>query len=136
MSMPRTVEMPPYEKVRALYMSGLPWNRIAARYHVNQRSLYTRMRHDAERAGHAWPWRDASGAANRARHKSASTELIRLELQDFREWSGVTYAELANQARLHSSTIYRITSGHKLTLSKKTADKIMRVIERYEEKAA
>lgn len=131
----RRCDMPPYAKVRAEYSRGASWAQLGKRYGVDPRSLYNFTRRDAQNAGHTWPIRSSdvrSRSATLAAYDRCNAALLRLELVDFKAWSGVEYKDVAREAGLSPTTIHKITAGIKLTVTRSTVDRVMAVIDRHE----
>lgn len=139
-----------YDELKRRFLAGATWHELAASHYVRTnklprepRALWCRMRCFARRIEDTWPWdpeRSTRSGLTRSRnithYRSGSAELIKLELSDFKEWSGITYKQIADEADLHPCTVWKIMSGHSPRIAKQTADKIMKVIETYERKLA
>lgn len=127
--------VPPYRRVKADYLAGASWGQLAARYKVEQRHLHTRMKRAAARAGDPWPLRPPDRRPLEAALESYDRCVVtglQLELAEFVRWSGMDLKDVAREAGLCPTTIYKITGGHKQTVTCKTRDRIMAVIERHE----
>lgn len=135
----RRRDMPPYAKVRAEYARGASWQQLAKRYGVDARSLYGFMRRDAAAAGDLWPIRGPEHRSERMRldaYNRCNAELLRLELREFRAWSGVDFKDVAREAGLNPTTVHKITAGIKQTVTRDTVERIMTVIYAHEARRA
>lgn len=133
--MPLRPDRPPYLKVRAEYARGASWTQLGTKYNLDPRSLYGYTKRDAARVGDAWPIKrlPVRGAVYILDAYGRCPALgVRMELRDFREWSGVRYNDVASEAGLNKTTIHKITSGVKQTIAVETRDKIMAVIMKHE----
>lgn len=139
-----------YKELKHRFLRGATWRELAASHFVRtnklprkERNLYARMKCYAERIGDEWPWdpsrttcSDRTRARNYTHYASGSAELIMYELKDFREASGMTYVDIAKEAGLHQATVWKLAGGFTPRVSRQTATKIMRVIEKHERRLA
>ena len=117
-------------------MSGLSWQQIADKHHVEKSALYWRMKTDAEKRDDIWPIRrvNKATAANKVRFDSVDALLIREEIKEFKQNYGVLYKDLAVMAGLKPNTIQQITGGFTKRVSRDTAKRIMIAISNYEKR--
>lgn len=132
--------LPDKDDLEREYLAGASFDSLAAKYGVRRKTVYNTMKLRAQKAGTRWPLKQGTMSeqalrrrAQRQRHDSITTVMIKAELVEFAEQPyAIPVREIARRAGVHPTTISQIRTGARDRCARSTAEAIMAVIEEVE----
>jgi hypothetical protein len=123
------------------FLRGATYAQLGRKYGVRPQTVLGTMKRRAKRAGTPWPLKQGTHlhqqrlgrVCGETRWDSITASMIRLELDNaIKTMPDVTLRRIAARAKVGERTVYETHSGARPRISRKTAQKIMRVIEALE----